>query len=93
MMPSSDLASHLTPPRRSGHTEQAWCSRRRKAPEHNREWGRVDPIAAPKASAAPTVSGERLDPLLGRQVREVRALLRTASQETGLQFATPAPSV
>src|SRR5262249_25246271 len=32
----------------------------RKAPEHEREWGRADQVAAPEAPAAPaTVSGER----------------------------------
>src|SRR3569623_3067148 len=51
----------LTPASRKEHTGEAWCSTRRKAPEHNREWGRADPVAAPKTPAAPaTVSGEGL---------------------------------
>src|SRR3954464_13675756 len=40
----------------------------RKAPEHNREWGWADQVAAPKTPAAPaTVSGEGLRSATGPQ--------------------------
>jgi hypothetical protein len=61
MMPSRAAVRPLTRSLGKGHTAEAWCSTRRKAPEHNWEWGWADPVAAPKTPAAPaTVSGEGL---------------------------------
>ena len=67
-MMASAAVRPLTADWRKGHTGRAWCSTRRKAPEHNREWGWADPVAAPKTPAAPaTVCGEGLLSTTGPQ--------------------------
>ncbi len=94
MMSSFAFARPLTPAVQEAHTDAAWCSKRRKAPEHNREWGRADPVAALEAPAAPaTVSGEGVRTATGpNRPGKAGAPFRTASQETGLPRLNQAPS-